>query len=668
MKINLGFNNKRYSRDMSYDNNTTFGFGEVQPLMSQFMLPDSDIKIYAKQLIRLAPLKVPSFARVHLETVCRFVPCADVYAPFENLLSNMPFTYTPSEGKTASFIPRKLPSIPSNLLLLALLPYCKWSAFSGTNYTVQVSTDSSLAPNFSQLISTKLVGFDVSDTFALKQSNYVQDGVAPAFSDYVVYLPAAASVADKSYCVALRLTAQGERLRKVFVGLGYDILTDNYNDNSDKLFVSILPLFAFYKAYFETYYPQRFISFTDTSCFALIDHLTHITDPVYSDKNRFLRIAAIFKKFINDELSQCWYAAPDDYISIHTANPLNADGNNSNDLNLLSNKGFTLSTSQAGEPYSGFLPTPSTSTIDNVLLKSVRIFTNYVSKDSVIGQRMSDWVRQHFNADIANSLFESSNFVGRSSMPLQISDVFSTSDTASSDGVGENLGAYAGKGIGYGGLDFKFHSKVHGYLFVFACIVPESRTYQGVDPTLLATSRYELPTPEFDALGYEITDRRVFVPSNDVSLKDTNLPFYANSGFGFVPRYTSFKYKKNIVNGDMSRRSTADTMRPYFLDRIFNVNYFDGSSNVPKRTSFVGAASPDWRFITRWSYLSNFNRLFYADDDLSSLTAVDDDDVTDNFLGQMLFNVSLTDALKPLKSSYDTVASEDNDVKSIQSE
>lgn len=667
MKINLGFNNKRYSRDMSYDNNTTFGFGEVQPLMSQFMLPDSDIKISAKQLIRLAPLKVPSFARVHLETVCRFVPCADVYAPFENFLSNMPFTYSPSQGKVSSFIPRKLPSIPSNLLLLALLPYCKWSAFTGAKYTIQTTTDASLAPNFSQLISLKLVGFDVSETFALKTSNYLMDGVAPSFADYVVYLPAADTVAGKSFCVSLRLTAQGERLRKVFVGLGYDILTDNYQNNTDRLYVSLLPLFAFYKAYFETYYPQRHISFTDTSCFALIDHLTHIVDPVYNEKNRFLRIADLFKDFINLELSQCWYAAPDDYISIHSSNPLHTDGSGGNDISLLSNSSIDLSTTQNSEPYSGFLPS-STSPIDNVLLKSIRIFTNYVSKDSVIGQRMSDWVRQHFNADIANSLFESSNFVGRSSMPLQISDVFSTSDTASPDGVGENLGAYAGKGIGYGGLDFKFHSKVHGYLFVFACIVPESRTFQGVDPTLLATSRYELPTPEFDALGYEITDRRVFVPSNDVSLKDTNLPFYSNSGFGFVPRYTSFKYKKNICNGDMSRRSTADTMRPYFLDRIFNVNYFDGTSNVPKRTTFVGAASPDWRFITRWSYLSNFNRLFYADDNLSSLTAVDDDDVTDNFLGQMLFNVSLTDALKPLKSSYDTVASEDNDVKSIQTE
>ena len=69
MKINLGFNSKRYSRDMSFDNNTTYGFGEVQPLLCQYLSPDSDIKIGAKSLVRLSPLKYPSFARVRLELV-----------------------------------------------------------------------------------------------------------------------------------------------------------------------------------------------------------------------------------------------------------------------------------------------------------------------------------------------------------------------------------------------------------------------------------------------------------------------------------------------------------------------------------------------------------------------------------------------------------------------
>ena len=79
MKINLGFSKKRYTRDMSFDNNTTFGFGEVQPLMCQFMLPDSDIKVSTKQLVRLSPLVAPSFARVNFVMYARFVTISVIF-------------------------------------------------------------------------------------------------------------------------------------------------------------------------------------------------------------------------------------------------------------------------------------------------------------------------------------------------------------------------------------------------------------------------------------------------------------------------------------------------------------------------------------------------------------------------------------------------------------
>ena len=104
MKINIGKSNKRYSRDMSYDVNTTFGFGEVQPIMSQFMLPDSDINVDINQLVRLTPLIVPSFARVNLHTVSRFVPITEVFPAFESFLSNMPFV-----NNDVNYVPNSLP-------------------------------------------------------------------------------------------------------------------------------------------------------------------------------------------------------------------------------------------------------------------------------------------------------------------------------------------------------------------------------------------------------------------------------------------------------------------------------------------------------------------------------------------------------------------------------
>lgn len=71
--ISLGKSTKKYLRNTDFDNNTTMDFGFCQPLFCQFLLPDSNISVSAKQLVRLAPMPVPSFARVSL--VNKFILC-----------------------------------------------------------------------------------------------------------------------------------------------------------------------------------------------------------------------------------------------------------------------------------------------------------------------------------------------------------------------------------------------------------------------------------------------------------------------------------------------------------------------------------------------------------------------------------------------------------------
>lgn len=69
---------KNYTHNMSFDNNTTMDFGFLQPLLSQYMLPNSTIKVNSKQLVRLAPMPTPSFARMYLQNFARFVKMTDV--------------------------------------------------------------------------------------------------------------------------------------------------------------------------------------------------------------------------------------------------------------------------------------------------------------------------------------------------------------------------------------------------------------------------------------------------------------------------------------------------------------------------------------------------------------------------------------------------------------
>lgn len=658
VKINLGFNKKRYTRDMSFDNNTTFSFGDVQPLYSQFLLPDSDINVSAKSFVRLSPLKWPSFGRLHLELVSRFVPVSEVFAPFESLLSNIPYSHG-----GVNFIPSSLPFINGNILALALFATSRLSFLNDDGSVFTVGADNSDTDPY-PILYKLLLGFDLpSDSLFYRKHAPTPIGESQLTfdsADYVVPL----MVNSKRIFALFRFTSSSQRLFKIFKGLGYVPLSDP--SSGGFVTPNILPLLAFYKSYFDTYSPVRDMSFLNTKCFALIDFLSsNSASNNFSVLDGYKRIYKLFESFVLDELSNCWYAAPDDYISVHTDKPLNIVTSS-----ILSAGDFTLGgdVSQGSHDIDSSLGTVtadiSDSYISHFQLRALSLFTRYISKDSVIGQRLSTWMQQHFGADVSNQLFKDAHFVGRHTIPLQISDVMSTSDTASLDGsTGRDLGSYGGKGLGFGDFNLKFHASVHGYLFVFATVVPDSRTNQGFDPSLLANTRYQLPTPEFDGLGYEVTDKRC--------LSDNNGIFYAqdttsSNGFGFVPRYTGFKYRKNVANGEFGRRSSFTTFAPYFLDRILTPNRIIQGERGKYSLLHLSlpTASSSWRYITRYDYLSDFDRIFIENPNpLDTVNSIED-----NFMCQCIFDVSLTDCLKPLKMSYDTFDEDDNDTRSVSAE
>lgn len=656
VKINLGFNKKRFTRDMSFDNNTTFSFGDVQPLYSQFLLPDSDINVSAKSFVRLSPLKWPTFGRLHLELVSRFVPCSEVFAPFESLLSNIPYSHG-----GVNFIPGSLPYVNGNVLFFALACTCLTRIIKSDGSSFIPSGSTSRAPY--EVLQELLLGYKLpSDSLFIKNLPTPLgsgDVVTIESSDFIV--PFTLDGQNLFYC--FRFSARSQRLFKVFKGLGYDPLSDP--SSGGFVCPNILPLLAFYKSYFDTYHPVRESSFLNTKCYALIDFLSsNSSSNDFSSLNGYKSFYKLFESFVLDELSNCWYAASDDYISIHTSTPVNTPQKTVLDSGDFSLGGDIVQGSHVVDSSLGSVTADlSDGYLSSAQLKALSLLTRFVTKDSVIGQRLSSWMQQHFGADVSNQLFKDAYFVGRKTIPLQISDVMSTSDTASADGLsGRDLGAYGGKGLGFGDFNLKFHASVHGYFFVFATVVPDSRTHQGFDSYLLANHRFTLPTPEFDGLGYEITDRRSLMDNNGVFNSGSSTK---SNGFGYVPRYTGFKYHKNIANGEFARRGSRSTFDPYYLDRIIS------SSNVHKNQrgyvfshTDIPSASQSWRFITRYDYLSDFDRIFINNPDPDNQYF----SIEDNFMCQCIFTVSLTDALKPLKMSYDTFDEDDNDSRSVSAE
>ena len=88
MKVRFNNPRKSYTNKFSFDNNTTFGIGNVQPLFCKQLCSGSKISVNFNQLTRLSPLVVPTFARLKQRNDFAFVPMAMVMPSFDAFLSS----------------------------------------------------------------------------------------------------------------------------------------------------------------------------------------------------------------------------------------------------------------------------------------------------------------------------------------------------------------------------------------------------------------------------------------------------------------------------------------------------------------------------------------------------------------------------------------------------
>lgn len=656
--IKLGSpSSKKYSRNMNFDNNTTMPFGFVQPLMSQRLEANSDISLNLKQVVRLAPMPLPTFGRMKMVNKAVYVPISDVLPFYEALLKGQQYKANLSGS---SYVPKTIPFTSNATLQYYLLSWSFVSIYehitSNTN-THELIDPSSKSYNWKAALMNKVFGKTIAQQPQCRvlssKDNYVSfDG-----ADYIVML-------DDTHYACFRYTQSMRNLRSIFIGLGYGL--DIQNSRS----VSILPLLCFYKAYFDTYSPKRQQAWTDTHCFAFIQYIED------NYKIDFSGTSSNFEPFYNllTQLRESYYVSPDDFVSVHRSQPVNAEAERT----------FMITNSEGARPVID-VPTSTPSKLDASVLTAIKRLSRYVNKDSVIGTKMTDWLRVHFGADVANSLYEDVYQVGTFDFPLNVKDIFSTADTAvtvgANKGDGEFLGAYAGLGLGDGQSHVKFHSPHAGYFFILSSIVPVSGFNQGDQADLYLIDNDTIPNPDFDALGYELSPMSMFVDHNSIYVRSESPKPFGSEAFGYVPRYSSLKVRRNIANGDISRRGTIASLSPYHLDRNITTSVVIAKPktvtgkvqyDLSQTTHLPPAASEEWRYLCKYPFLGNFNRIFHNSGKAATPTYTDSQQdfftapVDDNFIVQSLFEVTVTDFLKPLSESWDTIDENDTATKDVQ--
>lgn len=688
-KIKIGQSSSTFKHDVGCDIHSTLNFKYVQPT---YMLPmdgHNRISLRLRQLVRLAPLPVPSFARMRVENRGYFIPAVEVMPAFEAMRTHVQVKTSKSE----QYIPNTVTTVsPKFLLLYLLCNHSIMSCFRQTSGEINVTAwtvsrvtisssddiDSYWALFLGSLGTPKLFtpasGFNANKIIADNELD--MDG-----ADFVYIDRTLSNNNAKPDTFAFKLTPKGKALYSIFSGLGYNL--DWYNDNE----ISALPLLAFYKGYFDLFVPKRNLTWSDTNAYALINYMYEHGSQHYSltenaswtsDSNTNYTTSFL------EDLGDCFVTQQDDFISAHRSTPygdvnvtdadgrlnvphyaeadVNNDGANAPDTFHQGGSGSTGNF----DAYQGQEVNVDTHyPLTYARLKVLERLAKFVSKNSVIGRKIETYLKAHYDSAVLTSFFKDSKFVFQFNSDCSINDVMSTAQTKTSPTQGEDLGAYAGKGIGFGDDKVNFEAPAFGFFIIYTNVAPKTGFYQGDDPTLYGVNRWTLPNTEFDGIGMELTPLACVHASNGVCDKTVNKVLTSES-FGYIPRYSGFKVHKDVVAGDMALRSSQASYAPYHLERILQpcILRTNSDGTLSEVTEPLPKASINWRYPTRYNWLGDFNRLFYNDPflneiDLSHPAKVMNGSASsvpaDNFLIQCALDCDLYSALKPLSQSFDTV-------------
>lgn len=423
-------------------------------------------------------------------------------------------------------------------------------------------------------------------------------------------------VSGNNLFVAIRLNDSGKFLRKIFMGLGLNLKPTNTP-------ISLLPIYAYFKSYFETFAPKRFVKFEQTYFYTFINTLvnTGLDAPnlIYSTSDQYTK--GVSWSNIIDDLLSCFYTKDTDYYSAQIIGMINAYGGlvqqnyigesySSEDaiISTSVNSIGGFGESQAFVDLSGENgPTLlHTQAQQNILSR----LTQLLNRRSVLGGKIAEFLKSTFG--ISTQAIEDYNgYIGSSSLDVNFSDVFSTAET--SEG---SLGEYAGKALAFGNGDtFKFETKIHTIVVAFSVIIPRTQYVQGIHPYLTHSKADDFYNPMFDGLTLLPTRKSSFYSGENFFAFDDN-----TSSFGNIPIYSEYKTKTcGILNGDLSLRSTKSTYDSFTMDEIISdISHYESNATEPWRGTMTIlqynpkslAAGTMWRYLGRWLWLGRFDRIF----------------------------------------------------------
>lgn len=185
----------------------------------------------------------------------------------------------------------------------------------------------------------------------------------------------------------------------------------------------------------------------------------------------------------------------------------------------------------------------------NDLRRAFRL-QEWLEKNARGGTRYTESILMHFGVKSSDARLQRPEYITGTKTPVVISEVLNTTGT---DDLPQ--GNMSGHGISVvNSRNGSYFCEEHGWVMAIMSVLPRTAYQQGVPRMFSRFDRFDYYWPEFANIGeQEVKNQELYVDQLN-----------PNGTFGYVPRYSEYKYMPSRVAGDF--KTTLDF---WTLGRIF---------------------------------------------------------------------------------------------------
>lgn len=182
------------------------------------------------------------------------------------------------------------------------------------------------------------------------------------------------------------------------------------------------------------------------------------------------------------------------------------------------------------------------SNISTYTLRNANALQRFLERNNVSGARYLEQMLARFGVKIAAERLDRAEWIGGKDFFVSIGDVTATANTETNSGE-TFLGQQAGKGIGDGSISVSYTAKEHGWIIGLMHILPDTKgSVQGLPKKFTRRYREDYFTPEYEDTGLQpVYNREIYC-----------FGVNRNGVFGYGPRYGEYKFGNDVLFGDIA--------------------------------------------------------------------------------------------------------------------